>query len=101
MQEDIFFILACALIGYELFQFYKLSQIRMGTHKADKWVPNTPFVDFDYTNEQMVERGDFLSVERNGSAYIYTLPSGHLYLSYFPYSPQVEKNYQLPPQKNQ
>lgn len=96
MEESIFFLLACALIGYEVFQFYRLTQVKRGTHKADNWAPHIPYADFDYTNEAMIEQGNFLNVQRNGAAYIYTLPTGHLYASYFPYSPLVEKNYELP-----
>jgi hypothetical protein len=98
-MESLFFLLACGLIGYEVVKFYKLTQIKRGTHKADNWAPHIPFADFDYTNEQMIEQGNFLNVERNGAAYIYTLPSGHLYNSYFPYSQAVEPNYKLPESK--
>lgn len=99
MEESIFFLLAVALIGYEVLQFYHLTQVKRGTHKADNWAPHIPFADFDYTNEAMIEQGNFLHVQRNGAAYIYTLPTGHLYNSYFPYSSMVEKNYKLPEQK--
>lgn len=95
-MESIFFIAAVGLISYELFQFYRLMQVKEGTHKADHWAPRVPYADFDYTNEHDIEQGNFLDVTRDGAAYIYTLPSGVLYKSYFPYSQAVESNYKLP-----
>lgn len=95
-MEGLFFILAVALIGYEVLQFYNLTQVTGGTHKADHWAPRLYYADFDYTNEKDIEEGNFKSVQRDGAAYTYTLPSGVLYKSYFPYSSNVETNYHLP-----
>jgi hypothetical protein len=95
-MEGIWFIAAVGLITYELCQFYKVYQVQQGTHKTAHWAPRVPYADFDYTNERDIEAGNFLSVQRDGAAYIYTLPSGVLYKSYFPYSQDVEKNYVQP-----
>jgi hypothetical protein len=96
MSENIWFLAAVSLMAYEVFQFYRLHQVQKGTHKANNWAPRVPYADFDYTNEKDIEEGNFLSVQRDGAAYTYTLPSGVLYKSYFPYSQNVESNYNLP-----
>jgi hypothetical protein len=94
---DLWFLAFIGLIGYEAYQMYNLQQIHAGDHSAEGQMSRVPFVDFDYTMEQDIEAGHFTSVKRDGVAYIYTLPSGKLYKSYFPYSQSVEPNYQLPP----
>lgn len=92
---DVWFYLFVGLMAYETYKFYQLIQVE-DKEPDEGFIHRFPFVDFDYTNEQNIEAGNFVSVRRDGAAYIYTLPSGHLYKSYYPYNQSVEKNYELP-----
>lgn len=93
---DVWFFLFVALVGYEIYQFNRMRKLDTGDKESEDFMPRVPFADFDYTNEKQIEEGHFDKVERHGASYIYTLPSGVLYKSYFPYSKTVEKNYDLP-----
>jgi hypothetical protein len=95
-MADIWFFLFVGLLGYESYKFWQLMRVQQGDTKQDGLIHREPYVDFDYTNEKEIEAGNFLSVVRDGTAYLYTLPSGKIYKSYFPYNQSVEKNYNLP-----
>jgi hypothetical protein len=92
---DLWFYLFVGLFGYEAMKFYQLMDVK-NEEPEEGFVHREPYVDFDYTNEQNIEAGNFKSVTRDGTAYTYTLPSGKLYKSYFPYNQSVEKNYIMP-----
>lgn len=96
MEESIFFILFVGLLGYEIWKFVELTRVKEGHHETDNFAPRVPYADFDYTNEMDLEQGNFLSVQRDGAGYIYKLPSGVLYKSYYPYGSAAEENYKLP-----
>jgi hypothetical protein len=93
---DLFFLAFVGLVSYEVYQMYQLIDFASGEHDHPENVAQSAFADTDYTNEMLIQNGEFTDVQRDGVAYIYTLQSGIRYKSYYPYEQAVEPKLKLP-----